>query len=265
MRYRIPRGILAGTAVVLLVAQFGCAARTVAPSPAPPSAPTAEADRRACEAYADKHPSKSVLARTLVGGLVLLPLGAGVAVLGLAAGRPDGLVLPFMAFNPAIVAPKENRTTRERALAACLDPVIQAQTLGPRHPEMARSLGRLAAGYAAVGEVMQAEALYRRVLAIQEDALGPDHEDVALTLAAHAALLRTWDRAVEAAALERRIEAIRTRAAAEGHDAAGGETPPPGASELTGAEVFRSSRHPCRPSDVDVARDPPGTGADGRA
>jgi tetratricopeptide (TPR) repeat protein len=234
MRHRMKRRIMAWTAVFLLVAQFGCAARTVAPSPAAPAVPIAEADRRACEAYADKHPSKSVLARTLLGGLVLLPLGAGVALLGLAAGRPEGVVLPFMAFNPAIKAANENRTTREAALAACLDPAIEAQTHGPRHPRVARSLTRLAAGYAVLGDLAQAEALYQRALGIQEEALGPDHDDVALTLEGYAALLRKRDRAAEAAELEARIEAIRTKAAStwENH-VAGGESAPSEAADLT--------------------------------
>jgi tetratricopeptide (TPR) repeat protein len=228
------RRIMAWTAVFLLVAQLGCAARTVAPSPAAPAVPIAEADRKACEAYADKHPSKSVLARTLLGGLVLLPLGAGVAVLGMVAGTPQGLVLPFMAFNPAIAAAKENQTARERALAVCLDPIIQAQTLEPRHPEVARSLVRLADGYAAIGDLTQAAGLYRRALAIQEEALGPDHDDVARTLEGYAGLLRKSDRAEEAAELEARIVAIRTKAASTGaNHAAGGEGTPPEAAEFT--------------------------------
>ena len=233
MRYRVKRRIMAWTAAPLLVAQFGCAARTVAPSPAAPAVPIAEVDRQACEAYAAKHPSKSVLARTLVGGLLLLPLGAGVAVLGMAVGRPDGLILPFMAFNPAIEAAKENRTTREAAMAACLDPAIQAQTLGPRHPSVARSLTRLADGYAVIGDLTQAEGLYQRALAIQEEGLGTDHDDVALTLAGYTALLRKQGRAAEAAELDSRIEAIRTRAAAEENHAAGSERGPSEGAAVT--------------------------------
>ena len=229
------RRILAWTAVPLIVAQFGCAARVAVPSPAASTATAAivEGDRRACEAYADRHRSKSVLARTL-GGLVLLPLGAGVAVLGLAVGRPDGLILPFMAFNPAIDAARENRTSREAALAACLDPAIQAQTLGPRHPSVARSLAHLAEGYGAIGDLAQADGLYQRALAIQEEALGPEHVDVALTLEGYAALLRKGDRAAEADELEVRIGAIRTKVAlTEENHAAGGESAPPEGVDFT--------------------------------
>lgn len=230
------RRILAWTAVPLVVAQFGCAARAVGPSP--PGATTAvlivEGDRPACEAYSERHRSKSVLARTLLGGLVLLPLGAGVAVLGMAAGTPSGLVLPFMAFNPAIEAARENRTRREAALAACLDPATQAQALGPRHPSVARSLARLAEGYTAIGELAQAEALYQRALAIEEEVLGPEHGDLARTLEGYAALLRKRDRAAEAAELEARIVAIRTKAASNGEShASGGESAPPEVADFT--------------------------------
>ena len=239
MRHATRRRILGCTAVFLIVGQLGCAARAVTPSPTAPMAPLAEADRGACEAYAGKHASKSVLARTLLGGLVLLPLGAGVAVLGLTMGQPHGLVLPFMAFNPALEAAKENRTTRETALAACLDPIIQAETLGPRHPGVALSLARLAGGYAAIGDLVQGEVLYQRALAIQEEALGSDHGDVARTLEGYAALLRRRDRVGEAAELEVRIEAIRTRAAStEKHHAAGGESAPPESAQITEADAL---------------------------
>lgn len=233
MRHRMKRRIMAWTAVFLLVAQLGCAARTVAPSPAAPAVPIAEADRKACEAYADKHPSKSVLARTLLGGLVLLPLGAGVAVLGLAMGQPHGVILPFMAFNPAIEATRENRTRREAALAACLDPVLLAQRLGPRHPSVARSLSRLADGYAVIGDLAQAEALYQRALAIEEEALGPDHDEVALTLEWYAALLRKQNRMGEAAEVASRIAAIRTRAATHETHAGGEDGGLPAAADVT--------------------------------
>ena len=233
MRHGMKRRIMGWTALSLLVAQFGCATRTVAPLPVAPAGASAEADQRACEAYADKHRPKSVLARTLLGGLVLLPLGAGVAVLGLAAGRPEGVVLPFMAFNPAIEAARENRTSREAALAACLDPIMLAQRFGPRHPSVARSLSRLADGYAVIGDLAQAEALYKRALTIEEEALGPDHDDVALTLEGYAALLRQGNRTAEAAELAGRIEAIRTRAAAKENHAAGGESAPPEATDFT--------------------------------
>jgi tetratricopeptide (TPR) repeat protein len=165
---------------------------------------------------------------------VLLPLGAGVAVLGVAVGRPDGLILPFMAFNPAMEAARENRARRAAALAACLDPAIEAQAVGPRHPNVAQSLARLAGGYVAIGDLAQAEALYQRALMIQEEALGLEHGDVALSLEGYTALLRKGDRAAEAAELEVRIRAIRTKAAStEENHAAGGESAPPAAADFT--------------------------------
>jgi Tetratricopeptide repeat len=90
---------------------------------------------------------------------------------------------------------------RERALAECLDPMIQAQTLGPRHPAVARSLIRLADGHAVIGDLDRAGVLYQRALAIQEESLGPDHGDVAWTLGAYATLLRKKNRTAEAAEL----------------------------------------------------------------
>jgi tetratricopeptide (TPR) repeat protein/transcriptional regulator with XRE-family HTH domain len=56
---------------------------------------------------------------------------------------------------------------------------IREKALGPRHPDVARSLSDLALLYLGRGEYEQAEPLYQQALAIQEQALGPDHPDVA--------------------------------------------------------------------------------------
>ena len=56
---------------------------------------------------------------------------------------------------------------------------IREKALGPRHPDVARSLSDLALLYLGRGEYEQAEPLYQQALAIQEQALGPGHPDVA--------------------------------------------------------------------------------------
>ena len=128
---------------------------------------------------------------------------------------------------------------RERALAECLDPMVQAQTLGPRHPAVARSLIRLADGHAVIGDLDRAGVLYERALAIQEEALGPDHRDVAWTLGAYATLLRKKNRTAEASELEVRIEAIRAGVEPTVEQrAAGGESQTPAAPELAEAETL---------------------------
>jgi tetratricopeptide (TPR) repeat protein len=74
---------------------------------------------------------------------------------------------------------------------------------------VARSLNNLAALYQAQGQYAEAEALYKRSLAIKEKALGPDHPDVATSLENLAVLCRATNRAKEADALGQRAARIR--------------------------------------------------------
>src|SRR5262245_15282846 len=55
---------------------------------------------------------------------------------------------------------------------------IREKTLGPDHPDLARSLDFLAGLYRTQGPFGAAEPLYRRSLAIHEKALGSEHPNL---------------------------------------------------------------------------------------
>ncbi len=59
---------------------------------------------------------------------------------------------------------------------------IREKTLGPDHPDVAKTLNNLAWIYGVREDYAKAESFYRRSLAIQENALGKNHPDVASTL-----------------------------------------------------------------------------------
>lgn len=67
---------------------------------------------------------------------------------------------------------------------------VWENTLGPNHPNVARSLFNLAALYHAQGKYAEAELLYKRSLEIRERLLGPSNSDVAQNRAKLAALQR---------------------------------------------------------------------------
>lgn len=52
---------------------------------------------------------------------------------------------------------------------------VRERTVGPGHPEVAACLNNLAVLLKGVGKRAEAEALYRRSIAIKEQALGPTH------------------------------------------------------------------------------------------
>jgi CHAT domain-containing protein len=90
---------------------------------------------------------------------------------------------------------------------------LREKALGPRHPDVARSLHSLASLYEAQGDYARAEPLFVRALAIQEQALGPVHPDVARTHHDLAALYQAegaWERA-EPRALELALTTILRR------------------------------------------------------
>lgn len=126
-------------------------------------------------------------AREKIGIAVILLLFAPITVPGLVATYPF-MLLEERAKECAAVRDREATVNR------CLEPVIQAATLGPDHPDVARRLYHLAYRSAAVGNDTHAQALYVRALAIQEKALGPDHPDVTSTLDDYARLLRKLSR-----------------------------------------------------------------------
>ena len=71
--------------------------------------------------------------------------------------------------------PMPSRSTSERWRS-------MEKSLGPNHPDVARSLNNLAQLYRDQGRYADAEPLYKRALAIYEKSLGPDHRDVATAL-----------------------------------------------------------------------------------
>ncbi len=75
---------------------------------------------------------------------------------------------------------------------------IREQALGPKHPEVATSLGGLAILFQIQGKYTQAEPLYRRALQIREQALGSEHPSVAAMLNNLAILSRNQGKYTEA-------------------------------------------------------------------
>jgi len=56
------------------------------------------------------------------------------------------------------------------------------KTVGPMHPDLAKSLNNLAELYRSQNRESEAEAIHQRILAIREKSLGPNHPDVAKSL-----------------------------------------------------------------------------------
>src|SRR5262249_41153950 len=72
------------------------------------------------------------------------------------------------------------------------------------HRDVAMNLNNLAGVVQRRGNVAEAEALYRRAIAIKEQALGPDHADLALALNNLALLLADQGHSSEAEPLYQR-------------------------------------------------------------
>jgi hypothetical protein len=92
---------------------------------------------------------------------------------------------------------------------------MMEKTLGPEHPNVARTLVNLAQLQITDHHHAEAEALYLRALAIQEKSLGADHPILADTLKAYALLLRETKRKPEAAVLNTRAKDILAKLAAQ--------------------------------------------------
>jgi hypothetical protein len=231
MGFPLHRRRLTWTAILVLVAHVGCAARRVPVTPSGVPGAVSAADRTACEE--------------------LVRAEAKARAAAIASNKPprspgqDAQLVAEMLFNfyliPAIVVSLpfillEDRWRRHRdredAVNRCLDPVIQAATLGSDNPGVAWSLANRASRDAAVGndthaEVLwdrkahqealqdymrgyihalsgnyaEAEPLYQRALRVQERALLLQertlylgHEDVVRTLESYADLLRKTNR-----------------------------------------------------------------------
>jgi CHAT domain-containing protein/ribosomal protein S7 len=95
--------------------------------------------------------------------------------------------------------------------------VIQEQSLGQNHPEVADTLSTLAIVYRIQERYAEAEALHRRALAIREQALGPNHRDVADSLHSLAVMNGIQGKYAEAEGLYRRALAIYEQALGENH------------------------------------------------
>src|SRR5580700_6470668 len=99
----------------------------------------------------------------------------------------------------------------KRALA------IHEKTLGPDHPDVARSINSLAGVYYVQGHYEEAERLYRRALEVREKTLGPDHPDVSESLNDLGLLYRNQGRYDEAQSPLARALAICERALGPDH------------------------------------------------
>ena len=74
------------------------------------------------------------------------------------------------------------------------------RVLGPEHPDIANSLNNLGPALQTQGNYAEAEALYRRSLAIFERGLGPEHPDTAYScnnLGMLYATMKQWPEATE--------------------------------------------------------------------
>jgi CHAT domain-containing protein/Tfp pilus assembly protein PilF len=89
---------------------------------------------------------------------------------------------------------------------------IYQKTLGPNHPDTAKSLNNLAALYLQVGAYEKAEPLYQQALQIRTKALGPEHADTAQSLNNLADLYRTMGDYAKAKPLFQQALQIRIKA-----------------------------------------------------
>jgi tetratricopeptide (TPR) repeat protein len=92
---------------------------------------------------------------------------------------------------------------------------IRERTLGPEHPDVARTLGALARLHHARGEHAEAGALHKRALAIYEKAFGAEHPDTIMGLNSLAGLLQDQGDYAAARPLYERALAICDRAFAD--------------------------------------------------
>jgi len=122
-------------------------------------------------------PNRTRIRRWLTIGVVLSHLIGSHSVVVAQEGAFEAEMLTQQAHDLLQQGRYEEAIARsERALA------IREQTLGPEHPDTARSLNNLAVLYHDMGAYAKAEPLYLRALAIREQALGPEHRDMATSL-----------------------------------------------------------------------------------
>jgi prepilin-type processing-associated H-X9-DG protein len=90
-----------------------------------------------------------------------------------------------------------------------LDLTIEEETLAPKHPEVAATLGNLAMVLFADGHLDEARSLFQRALAIMEKALGPNRPGVAAMLGKLAMVLNAEGHPDEACKLLQRALSIK--------------------------------------------------------
>ena len=98
--------------------------------------------------------------------------------------------------------------------------LFRSRVLRPDHPQLALSLNNLAEAYRLLGRYPEAEASYRRSLAVNEAIHGPDHPAVAAVLQEIAKLCASQDKTAEAEGLRERANGIFRRSV----EAADGQT-----------------------------------------
>ncbi len=173
MALRARRQLLVWTAIPLLVGQVGCAARGVH-GPAPEEAAgVREAEQTRCREFARRVETdryRNVKERSVLGPAILTMVSIPLTVAGLAT-IPFGGTPPLGMIESAGRWTEENvqhnrviregrKATYEQAMTDCLQPTTLEETLGPDHPDVARSLRTLANGHVSLREYADPEALF---------------------------------------------------------------------------------------------------------
>jgi len=94
---------------------------------------------------------------------------------------------------------------------------VAEKTMGPDHPDVARSLNNLAFLYRVQGKNTQAGELYTQAWLILEVSLGPDHPDVGTTINAVASLMTDEGDYIVAESLFRRSLGILEKSLGPNH------------------------------------------------
>ena len=237
MRHLTTRRVLIWTAVPLILAHVGCAARRLPAPSVGPSSEITEAQAKVCDELARREVTR-------LGESVPIALAKGFAI-GLAfdlshiaeavhphSGVEDPTLRPFSEARPdrripndsawrllpwsvlggpqlARDAARTNEDVYDQAIQACVAPILLARELGPTNATVATSLELLASRYGWQHKYAQAEPLRRQALAIWETVFAPNDPRVATALEDYASVLRQLHRVAEADALTGRADAIR--------------------------------------------------------
>ncbi|MGH7377421.1 MAG: tetratricopeptide repeat protein, partial [Candidatus Methylomirabilales bacterium] len=182
-----------------------------------------EADRKRCEEWAR---AEAATRTKSFWGALFSPLEAADQVTRMPPTYGSGHALLFLIlFSPvlgpaeAIRVARENDKVYEELLRDCLKPAILAQTLGPDHPDVARSLYVLANRHLWLEKHREAEPFYQLAIAILEKSGGLDDlPALAATLDDYGHLLRRMNREAEAEEMEGRAKDILAKYERENRD-----------------------------------------------